>query len=124
MKVFVYGTLKKDYWNNRLLAGATFLGEAFTEKRYTMLGSGVPYILPNENGFPVKGEVFEIDEKQHLPALDRLEGHPTGYTRTTINVRLDADGEIIQADVYEMLHQMGRINDVTPPSKGYYEWYY
>lgn len=124
MKIFVYGTLKQKYWNNRLLAGATFLGEAFTEKRYTMLGSGVPYILPNPEGLPVKGEIFEIDEHKHLPALDRLEGHPSGYTRTTIEARLVSNGELVQTDIYEMLHQMGRIDGVDKPSKGYYEWNY
>jgi gamma-glutamylaminecyclotransferase len=123
MKVFVYGTLKSKYWNNRLLAGATFLGEAFTEKRYTMRGSGVPYIMPNDAGFPVKGEVFEIDEQQHLPGLDRLEGHPTGYTRTTIDVKLVANGDVVPADIYEMLHERGSVHD-TPPSKGYWEWNY
>ena len=88
MKMMVYGTLKRDYWNNRLLAGATYLGEAFTEKRYIMYGEGVPYIVPDEGGLPVRGEVFEIDPDIHLGPIGRLEGHPHGYTRTVIKARL------------------------------------
>lgn len=123
MRVFVYGTLKAAYWNHRLLAGATFLGEAFTEKRYAMYGSGVPYIIPTEQGFPVKGEVYEIDESVHLPGLDRLEGHPNVYTRTNIMVQLLSDGEVVESAIYEMNHSRYK-DEVVAPSKGYYEWSY
>ena len=127
MKVFVYGTLKAAYWNHRLLAGATFLGEAFTEKRYHMFGAGVPWIVPNAQGLPVKGEVFEIDEQEHLPAIDRLEGHPNGYTRTNISAKLLATGEVVEVAIYEMLSGIyGRDAKSVKelPLIGYYEWKY
>lgn len=127
MKMMVYGTLKNGYWNNRLLAGATYLGEALTKKRYHMFGAGVPWIIPNAQGLPVKGEVFEIDEEQHLPFIDRLEGHPHGYTRTNIQAKLLATGEVVEVAIYEMIsgiygRDAGRVKELPPI--GYYEWKY
>jgi len=120
MKIMVYGTLKRGYWNNRLLDGAEFVGEALTVKNYIMTGNGIPFIHPNKGGLPVKGEVYEINPDKHLSSLDRLEGHPHTYTRTTIDVQLLACGTKLKADIYEMLRHRSPL--ATPPSLGYYEW--
>lgn len=122
MKVFVYGTLKRGYHNNRLLHGASYLGEALTNKKYLLFGNGVPFAHPSEKGLPVKGEVFEIDEKVHLKPLDYLEGHPTSYTRKTISVTLLDNEEVVEADIYEMLRDWGSSQGTCDSSKGYYEW--
>jgi gamma-glutamylcyclotransferase (GGCT)/AIG2-like uncharacterized protein YtfP len=128
MKIFVYGTLKKDYWNNRLLEGATYLGEAITNNNYLMTGNGIPYIHPFEGGLPVKGEVYEIDEKLHLPRLDALEGHPHAYTRTTISASLLSptdDDVVVNVDVYEMLRLSWGGEPLTPvvsDGRKYFEW--
>lgn len=100
--VFVYGSLKRGYWNNHYLKGATFVGEAHTAKLYTLLDGGVPFAIPDEQGLPIKGEVYEIDISTHLGPLDRLEGHPHGYTRTTIGVTVS--GEVFNAFIYEYRH--------------------
>jgi len=121
MKIMVYGTLKRGYWNNRLLDGAMFIGEALTNKPYTMTGNGIPFIHPNKEGLPVKGEVYEIDVNKHLHNLDRLEGHPHTYTRTTIDVQMLDCGTVHKADIYEMLHHRGS-SPHLPPNKDYYEW--
>lgn len=122
MLIMVYGTLKKGYWNNRLLSGAEFVGEALTKKTYTMHGHGVPFINPDRDGLPVKGEVYRIDEKRHLPDLDRLEGHPNTYTRTTIDAQLLSNGEEVLVDIYEMVHSRWGTPSKHPPECGYYEW--
>lgn len=128
MKILVYGTLKSGYWNNRLLEGATYLGEALTNKKYVMTGNGIPYIHPDESGLPVKGEVYEIDPKRHLGSLDALEGHPSGYTRTTISASLlspQDDDVVVNVDVYEMLRRDWGGSPLVPKEeKGitYFEW--
>ena len=100
--VFVYGSLKKGFWNNRFLKGAAFLGEGHTSKLYTLVDGGVPFAVPNEKGLPVKGEVYEIDLSTHLGPLDWLEGHPRNYERTTVGVVVN--GEMMDAFIYEMKH--------------------
>ena len=98
--VFVYGSLKRGYWNNRLLEGALFVGEAHTTKKYSLVDGGVPMAVPDEEGLPVMGEVYEIDVSLHLGPLDRLEGHPRFYTREQVGVVLK--GEVCNAYIYEM----------------------
>lgn len=111
MKLFVYGTLKSKYGNNRLLQGATFLGEAVTVKEYFLGSGGIPYAIPNapdgKKMLPIMGEVWEINE-EHLRRCDNLEGHPSFYTRTTIDVNFLDDGGgspdvVVPAYIYEML---------------------
>lgn len=123
MLIFVYGTLKQGYHNNYLLREAKFLGEALTNKSYTMTGRGIPFIHPDPKGLPVKGEIYEIDKGKHLPRLDALEGHPSGYTRTTISATLN--GEVVNVDVYEMLHASWKTSPLDPKTEegmSYYQW--
>lgn len=90
MKVFVYGTLKRGYGNNRLLTrdGVIFVGEATTEDTFDMMNSGFPVLVFNEDfGLPVKGEVYDIgDNTDILRSLDALEGEGVMYDRTEITV--------------------------------------
>lgn len=126
--IFVYGTLKKGYWNNYLLDGAKFLGEALTDKPYRLLGTGVPYAVPEEyddGGLPVKGEVYEIETGRHLSRLDNLEGHPNVYTRRPLSAT-GLSGEIksqtVQVEMYEMDSPWSRNSHECDSSKGYYVW--
>lgn len=82
MKVFVYGTLKRGYWNNRLLFNCEYVKD-HTLNGYKLYNAGFPVATPAE-GCSVVGEVFEIPkdiEPQVIASLDRLEGVPTMYTR-------------------------------------------
>lgn len=107
MKLFVYGTLKRGYGNNRLLEGAKFLGEATTQKHYSLVDCGFPKAVPSFMSekipfLPVRGEVFEVNGEQ-LSMCDRLEGHPNWYERRNIDVTYD-DGSEDQVMIYEMDH--------------------
>jgi gamma-glutamylaminecyclotransferase len=90
-KVFVYGTLKKGWGNNRLMVegNAKFLGPAVTMDSFKLYGMGVPFMRPGGDDV-VAGEVYEVDDAT-LARLDRLEGHSiTGdgmYNRELIPVR-------------------------------------
>lgn len=85
--VFVYGTLKRGYYNNRLLEGQEFVGEAITEPKYRLydLGSFPGLVEDNEKGKAIKGEVWRVDEKV-IPRLDMLEGTPHLYRREFIDI--------------------------------------
>jgi gamma-glutamylaminecyclotransferase len=103
--VFVYGTLKRGYGNNRLLANAEFVGEATTVGiRYKMLHAGFPVAMRSTEGKqrrPIVGEVFRIKEYDDvtLQLLDRLESNGRMYNRRVVDVRL-ADGKRTRAWIY------------------------
>jgi gamma-glutamylcyclotransferase (GGCT)/AIG2-like uncharacterized protein YtfP len=79
--VFVYGSLKRGYWNNRLLATSRFLAEAITvEDNFVMYDGAFPYVATGGIS-KIKGELFEVDNEETLRNLDRLEGVPTHYIR-------------------------------------------
>jgi gamma-glutamylaminecyclotransferase len=86
--VFVYGTLKRGYGNNRLLQNAEFLGEAISgEGNYVMQDVGFPtlwrVVVPpvrHQLMGRVAGEIFRVTSEE-LAGLDRLEANGRMYTR-------------------------------------------
>jgi gamma-glutamylcyclotransferase (GGCT)/AIG2-like uncharacterized protein YtfP len=86
-RVFVYGTLKKGYGNSHLLRNAEFVGHGYTIETYRMFNVGFPIIRECEDGNPVYGEVYEVDD-QTLKNLDRLENEGVMYDRKVVNVGL------------------------------------
>ena len=100
MKLFVYGTLKRGYGNNRILEGAKFLGEAISHSPYLLHNCGFPKAVPSEEGLPIMGEIFEVSVPQ-LARCDMLEGHPNWYTRRVISATTK-EGETHSVMIYEM----------------------
>lgn len=88
--VFVYGTLLAGERNHRYLKTARLVAEASTPPEFRLhdLGSFPGLVRGGEHA--VLGEVYEVDEPT-LAALDRLEGHPDFYRRTSIVL---ADGTL------------------------------
>lgn len=88
--LFVYGTLKKGYGNNRLLYDSEFVCEEETKDSYFLGGSSIPYMIPPEFApegvelHPVRGEVWKLDDHYTLDIVDSLEGHPRWYYRSLI----------------------------------------
>ena len=84
-KLFVYGTLMSPYGNNRLLKGATYVGDFMVDG--SLYGFVIPGFSltkhPEDPSEGVKGEVWEVDDPT-LAVCDSLEGHPTHYFRTTV----------------------------------------
>lgn len=92
-RVFVYGTLLAGDRNHHLLEGARFVAEALTEPAFILYDfGGFPGMVAGGNQ-AVPGEVYEVDEPA-LAAMDRLEGHPSFYQRTSIRLE---DGTAVQA---------------------------
>lgn len=77
--VFVYGTLKQGYGNNRVLQDSEFLGHA-TVKDYGLIDGGIPYAVYSP-GSSVIGEVFHVTSQSVMERLDMLEGYPHHYAR-------------------------------------------
>ncbi|NVJ28594.1 gamma-glutamylcyclotransferase [Myxococcus sp. AM011] len=90
-RVFVYGTLLSGEPNHRLLCGARLVGLARTLPRFTLYDYGPFPALASRGKHAVEGEMYEVDALM-LAALDRLEGHPRFYQRTSI--ALDGAGRV------------------------------
>lgn len=102
-RIFVYGTLLRGEPNHRLLARATFVGDARTRAEWRMVSLGGFPAIAAGGETAVEGEVFEVDADT-LASLDRLEGHPRFYRRTEI--RLD-DGGVAETYVLPAANAQG-----------------
>ncbi len=96
-RVFVYGTLKRDFPNHDAwMKDYPCIGRFRTCDAFPLVVGGKwfsPYLIAEPGvGVPVFGEVFELNDRG-LEDLDRIEGThvPNGYRRIGIAVD-DADG--------------------------------
>lgn len=103
--VFVYGTLKKNQSNHRLLNNAKFIGEATTIDKFVLVdfGSFPTLAKPEKNmtGYSIHGEVYELN---NFDRLDQLEGfykvdHPDNYYNRDI-YQIKCNNETISAWIY------------------------
>jgi gamma-glutamylaminecyclotransferase len=90
--VFVYGTLLVGQPNHRYLKGAQLLREARTLPQFLLYDLGPFPGLVRGGEYAIVGEVHQVDEPT-LAMLDRLEGHPRFYRRTSIVL---ADGTQVE----------------------------
>ena len=99
--VGVYGTLKKGESNHGLLSDSKFIGGGFTLPKFSLISlGGFPGILPGDSSVSI--EVYKVDEAT-FKRLDRLEGHPSFYTRKIETVILDAlTGTIVDVWIYQL----------------------
>ena len=90
--LFVYGSLKQGFVNERVNMGARVEGSFRTLQSYPMylVGDGeVPCIVDDPGvGHQVIGEVYRVTDED-LARMDRLErlGDPGGYLRVTIELQ-------------------------------------
>lgn len=88
IKVFVYGTLKKGFYNDYVLGKSEgkFIGEGVTDPCFTLVSlCAYPAVL-DKGTTTIKGEVYEVKTLEHL---DWLEGYPEFYNRKVITVNVD-----------------------------------
>ena len=84
-KVFVYGSLKKEYGNHSVISGGKFLREALTkDSTFTMFSfGGFPGIYRKKDGKQIAGELYEVDDEV-MQRLDYLEGNGSFYNREIV----------------------------------------
>ena len=98
--LFVYGTLKRGGKNVGLMHGQRYLCDAVTAPKYRVydLGAHPALVTDTENGFNVRGELWEVSEVA-LAELDEFEEVPTWFDRQPIEVA-DFTG-IVEAYFYQ-----------------------
>ena len=89
--VFVYGTLKRNRGNDRLLSTSEFIGEGYVPDGGALKGYGIPFFIPDfqlqqDKIGNIHGEVWKVDDPFVLARLDRLESHPNAYYRSVVEV--------------------------------------
>lgn len=101
-KVFVYGTLKRNYGNNVILSrgDAEFVGEASINGYALYCLGGFPAIKDCDDlERTVHGEVYLVNSKNTMESLDFLEGYIHGaptqgmYNRIKTNVNIIGYGQ-------------------------------
>lgn len=91
-RVFVYGTLLAGERNHYHLERARLVAEARTQPAFTLYDFGPYPAMVAIGNHAIVGEVYEVDEPT-LAAMDRLEGHPRFYRRTSIRLK---DGSTVE----------------------------
>lgn len=104
--IFVYGTLKRGFWNHSLLEHSAFIGKARTGREFTLKVNGLPYLI-EEEGIGASGELYAVS-KMTLKSLDKLEGHPGFYQRKKIQV-IDSNGK--KQKVFAYIYPLSRLDN-------------
>lgn len=86
--IFVYGSLKTGYGNNRLLESSEYCGQSITSSAdFKMISlSSFPGVIHTENGFHIFGELYRVNDKT-LQSLDRLESNGSFYKRELVKLK-------------------------------------
>jgi len=102
-RVFVYGTLKKGFYNHCVLGDAKFIGNYITKPVYTMYDLGLYPAIGMTGSTAIIGEVYEVTD---LAALDRLEGVPYFYNRAEIETEYGASWVYYIVDVDNLRYEI------------------
>lgn len=105
--VFVYGSLKRGFYNEHFLKDAKLISkEATTQEKYELYPSSdyfFPYLFSEidyDKSRHINGELYEVDDKFLNDTLDLLEGVDKGlYSRSSCDVR-SASGSDFKAEIY------------------------
>src|SRR5262249_30668809 len=110
--LFAYGTLMRGYPLHRALrSGATFLGEATARGDLLDLGR-YPGMI--DGAGRVRGEIYQLDDPELLPVLDREEGYNFERRRAIVTL---ANGRRARVWVYR---SRGPQNRAVPIPDGDY----
>tara|TARA_B100001063_G_scaffold227047_2_gene237152 strand:- start:2805 stop:3224 length:420 start_codon:yes stop_codon:yes gene_type:complete len=105
--VAVYGSLRQGLGNHRVIgfANGELVDSGKTVNNYNMYSLGAfPSVSLEHSGHgtPLVVEVYRTDEEGLTGPLDGLEGYPTFYNRTKVDVVLDDSGEVVSAWIYHI----------------------
>lgn len=113
--LFVYGSLMQGFQYHHMLTGAAFVTSGWTRPRWTLLDLGrYPGAIPGTQA--VAGEVYTIDS-DGLRRLDRLEGVPEFYRRSTAVV-----GDGLEAVIYQLQPDAVPAPPIEIPSGSWRQW--
>lgn len=110
--LFVYGTLKRNFGNHRVLEEGEYLQDGrISSGKFTMLDLGAfPALVQDKEGTDIHGELYRVNT-QSLRSCDWLEGYPSFYNREVVDVNLSV-GNTVKAWVYFLSEPRGVSNSI------------
>lgn len=98
--IFVYGTLKRGFGNNRIIADQKYIGHGITQIANWQMYSlgGFPGVTRGSKA--ITGELWEVDEAS-FARCDTLEGHPYFYRREQVNVLVGDEEHVAWMYIYQ-----------------------
>mmetsp|Transcript_7602 Transcript_7602/g.12300 ORF Transcript_7602/g.12300 Transcript_7602/m.12300 type:complete len:341 (+) Transcript_7602:2278-3300(+) len=106
--VFVYGTLKRGFYNHQFLARCKqtrFVGEGITRNEFYLSVGGpnlIPYLQRPQTGLEgklVKGEVYLVGDDM-LNKLDVIEDVPRHYVRKVVAVDIQQGTDLVEKECF------------------------
>ena len=82
--VFVYGSLKSNFYNHSLLLASEFVSTHITKSEFKMVDLGMYPAVLNEGVTAISGEIYRVNQDV-FESLDQLEGYPDYYDRVVIS---------------------------------------
>ena len=112
MLLFVYGTLKKGFWNDYFLRNCKYLGSFKTVNNFCLIvNSGCPFVASTPSMYPIHGEVYDVDDVS-LKEIDFLESNGSVYTRKLIAVmNTENEQQVMSAEIYLKENATGEIQE-------------
>ena len=104
-KIFVYGTLKEGFPNDKINKGSRLEGDYLTKNRYPLYLVGKRFspwlMLEKGNGHNVRGQVFTVNDAT-LAEMDKLEriNELDGYRRIELTVISEESDEKLLVFAY------------------------
>lgn len=81
--VFVYGALRRGGVNHHVLADSEFLGEHWTEPRYTMFRLGQFPVVVARGETPIVGEIYRVNQAA-FDLIEELQCYPQVFSRQIV----------------------------------------
>lgn len=95
--VFVYGTLKRDFYNHDYMENSAYVGNGIL-RDHAIYKYAFPVVYP-DSSHDVSGELFIVSAKT-VARLDRLEANGDMYHRKLLDVHSERFATDIKAYVY------------------------
>lgn len=110
VKLFVYGTLKKNCKNHYLIESCEFISNASTVDKFALIKhkKGEFPCLIESPVFNIIGEMFLVEDKKILE-LDYFEGAPEYFFRKKISVLTDSGIDEAFVYVFKNKHIYGDV---------------
>ncbi len=133
--IFTYGTLKKGHGNSKRcieeVGAYDYVGAGTTVEKYVMSNGGIAFVhdpkkspwlkkdVVKGHAGHIAGDLWFVDSAV-LAACDALEGHPHGYCREAVPVRVGHD--VYTAWLYFYPHSWALGVFETPDEHGVVRW--
>lgn len=107
--IAVYGSLRRDFGNHRILKDSEYLGEFKTKELFDLYSLGAYPFISERGDTEITVELYKVVCPIIAQNLDRLEGYPSFYNRKVIEIK-DFTSEL-KTYIYYIIDKHSYINN-------------